>query len=376
MNLTSRLADFVFRFRWPVLTLGVLVTLVLGVLSMKLETDTRIAYSLPRQGRETLAYYDRLYQGTIPMILHIEWQPDVGVGRDEVIGVLQQVHQLLGQSDVMSEPLSLLSVLELFPIAEKEGPVAAFGELRFWPEEARDLRDLAIDFEDRSMYVYVRCQDAGTATIADDLSMFAAGFEEISEQYPAFSFRILNSTIMSAPVANKLVADLMRSLLFAIPITLVIVAFALRSAYYGFAGLLPNVFPMVALAAALVMFQQPLLLVGAVVFTISFGIAVDDTIHVLANFKKSYAESGDAAQAIHEVYHKVGGALISSTLILLAGMGVVMLSRTTMVRTFGAMFCITLAFALVADLVLLPAVLACFPPKRPMAPSLEEMPEG
>ena len=101
---------------------------------------------------------------------------DAGVQRADVISVLQKVHAILDNSNITGPPISLLSVLQMFPSEGEDSLEAKMSELRHWPKEARDLKDLAIDFQDRSMHVYLRCQDAGTARISHDLDSFESGF--------------------------------------------------------------------------------------------------------------------------------------------------------------------------------------------------------
>ncbi len=361
---TLWLAKLVTAHRWAFFIGGLVATILLAVCATRLHSDSRLAYALPSAAEKSLRYSDEKFGGTIPVILHVEWAQGAKVTSKEIIAALESLHHALAKSKNMSPAMSLLNVLQLYPESATHGPAAAFRELKYWPARARDARDLAIDLKKRSMYVYLRSRDAGSHALSLDLKAFGKAHQELRKEHPEFTFRLLRSVVTSSPVANQIVSDLMLSMMLAVPVTLVIIALSLGSSYYGFVAFLPNTFPMFALAASLVLCGQPLLLVGAVVFTFSFGVAVDDTIHVLNNFKDQYSGGGDVTEAIAAVYQKVGGALVASTLILFAGMGVVLLSHTLLVRAFGALFCVALAFALVADLLILPATLACFPPKR------------
>ncbi len=372
----SRLADLVISHRWAFFFGGVAFTILLAALTTQLHSDSHLADALPEHARQALVYSDDKFDGTIPILLRVEWAEDAKVTQGQIIGALEDVSHALDESHHMSPPLSLINVLRLFPEGAENGPQAAFHELKHWPARARNERDLAIDFKNRSMYVYLRSKDVGSHAISKDLADFEKARQSLVEKYPGFSFRLLDSLATSSPVTNEIVSDLMMSMTLAVPVTLGIVAAAFGSPYFAAVALLPNVFPMFALAATLVVCGQPLLLVGAVVFTFSFGVAVDDTIHVLSSFKRISEDEPDVAQVIAAVYKKVGGALVASTLILTVGMGVVVLSRTLLVRAFGVMFCIALAFALVADLIILPATLACFPRKFRKSKTETEPSEG
>ncbi len=95
-----------------------------------------------------------------------------------------------------------------------------------------------------------------------------------------------------------------------------------------------------------------------------FGIAVDDTIHTITAFNRKLDAGQSVRDAIINAYRDLGDAVISTTLILIGGLGVVLLGQSYFTRMFGVMFCIGLAWAVVGDLIILPALLACFPGKK------------
>lgn len=94
-------------------------------------------------------------------------------------------------------------------------------------------------------------------------------------------------------------------------------------------------------------------------FTVCLGIAVDDTIHFLTRYAEERDSSpGDDANAvISRAFTGVGSALIMTTIILVVGFVAVMFSESRDHRVFASMGAITIAAALFADLVFLPAML-------------------
>ena len=111
-------------------------------------------------------------------------------------------------------------------------------------------------------------------------------------------------------------------------------------------------------AAFLVVTGQYLEFVSVCAFTICLGIAVDDTIHFLTRYKAELQKTDDEHEAIRASFIGVGTALIMTTLVLLAGFVTVAFGDSREVRIFASMAGITIASALLGDLLFLPALLA------------------
>jgi len=95
----------------------------------------------------------------------------------------------------------------------------------------------------------------------------------------------------------------------------------------------------------------------AVIFTIAFGIAVDDTIHFLARLKIEAAESGSLRSLIHTTLEKTGRSMILTSVILIAGFGTLTFSDFESTQYMGYLVSLTIGLALVTDLLFLPALM-------------------
>jgi len=146
-------------------------------------------------------------------------------------------------------------------------------------------------------------------------------------------------------------------------IILVVMGLAYRSLRIGLISVIPNLFPLAVTASLLVLLGRPLEITSVCAFTICLGIAVDDTIHFLSRFRYELAVDGDVNAAIQRSFVRVGTALILSSVVLVSGFGTVLTSQMPGHQVFAGMACATIAAALVGDLVILPAILACFTPR-------------
>ncbi|MBK9733761.1 MAG: MMPL family transporter [Saprospiraceae bacterium] len=98
----------------------------------------------------------------------------------------------------------------------------------------------------------------------------------------------------------------------------------------------------------------------AIMFTIIFGIVVDDTIHFLTRYKICIAEGLDNKMAIRKTLRETGKAIIFTSIILFFGFFNMIFSTNPPTFTVGILISITLLSALVCDLLLLPALINNF----------------
>jgi hypothetical protein len=104
--------------------------------------------------------------------------------------------------------------------------------------------------------------------------------------------------VPSNPAGQRRRPDLVNSLFLSVVVTIVIIGLALRSVRFGLIALLPNIFPIAALAATMLLLGIPMLAIVATVSVICVGIAVDDTIRVLTVFGRLHREVVPTQEAI------------------------------------------------------------------------------
>jgi len=154
-------------------------------------------------------------------------------------------------------------------------------------------------------------------------------------------------------IINMLVAAF--GALLAISVILII---SLKRIDIGLISLLPNIIP------ATMAFGLWGLLVGeiglglSVVVSMTLGIVVDDTVHFISKYLRARKDFGmDKEQAIQHAFTTVGPAMWTTTIALVAGFLVLMLSDYRMSADMGLLSAITISIALIMDFLLLPAIL-------------------
>jgi len=150
-----------------------------------------------------------------------------------------------------------------------------------------------------------------------------------------------------------------KSMLGATGIAMVLIALCLgavlRSAKFGLISLLPNAIPAVlAFGIWAVVVGQAGLAVSAIA-AMTLGIIVDDTVHFLSKYLRARREAGlSPADAVRHAFETVGGALVTTSVVLIAGFLVLARSSFRINWEMGTLSALTIALALAADLLFLP----------------------
>jgi predicted RND superfamily exporter protein len=153
------------------------------------------------------------------------------------------------------------------------------------------------------------------------------------------------------------VNDLLGSLFVAVVIIFLLLAFFFRSVRLGLLSIPPNLIPLVATMAYMVWREIPLNVSTVIIFSISLGLAVNGTIHVLARFREEMHRGMGREAALVQAARGTGRAIVISCITLMAGFAVLLLSSFVPVRNFGELIAVTIGGCLVATLIVLPPLL-------------------
>nr|WP_255714549.1 MMPL family transporter [Pelagibacterium xiamenense] len=177
--------------------------------------------------------------------------------------------------------------------------------------------------------------------------------------------------VLSAAASTDMIGTLQMSLALAVLLSIVLIGVAFRSWKLSLAAIIPNSMPILFTELVLYSSGVHLQFTTVISLTVAFGIAVDDTIHFLAHYARARERGETIAEAVDTTLDRVGPALIATTLILVVGCSVLMVSVLPQVAMFGMLSIITLLAALVGDLIVLPAILIggarLFAPRRELS---------
>lgn len=170
-------------------------------------------------------------------------------------------------------------------------------------------------------------------------------------------YKLTGTPVIIDEAGRHVSENIVIGLLFAFVLIGISMAILFKSIKMGFISLVPNMFPILLTAGYIGFAGIALNMSTAIVFTIAFGIAVDDTIHFLSRFKQEMGQGRTNLFALRRTFISTGKAIIITSIILLGGFGSLIFSNFLSTFYIGLFVCMTLVFAVITDLTLLPMML-------------------
>lgn len=303
---------------------------------------------LPRGSNslETSQQIDEGVGGVAPVYIRVPLQGGLNEMSDGDFELIERVHALAEDHFGKGKVISAASFRHYsdsgFSRQQILGAVGPFMQRRFVTEDGTQAMITAFS---------PTAEDAGQTqavieALRADLDIAGLTDAEIS------GFRVL-----TAYATLSMITMLQQSLGLAILISVALIGIAFRSWKMALVSLIPNALPILLTELFLYSSGIHLQLTTVISLTVAFGMAVDDTIHFLAHYTRARERGAAIAEAVDSTLDRVGPALIATTMILVAGCAVLMVSALPQVALFGFLTVITLLAALIGDLIVLPALL-------------------
>ncbi len=357
----SGVIDFVLPRKRLVSLIAIVSTIILILVSATLRPDERLSSALPASSEPAiaLAKLDKAMHGLERAYVRIHWSKDVAADSPEVMQVVKKVDDMLAKEPLLGSAVSIRQLVDALP---GEGP----------PETRMSMLELLLPPFKRVFYepelrhtsVNFRVRDLGISQYNPVFNRMIEGMGMIMKEHPKFRIEAGGNAFRRWENLYKIVIDLAFSLGTASLIIFAILAIVYRSLRIGLISFVPNLFPLAFAGMFLVVTGQSLEVVAVCAFTVCLGIAVDDTIHFLTRFEEERAICDSEDEAIRKAFTGVGTALIMTTIVLVSGFATVLMSDSRDHFIFASMGAITIAAALFADLIFLPALLSQFAKKK------------
>lgn len=221
----------------------------------------------------------------------------------------------------------------------------------------KEVLNTMIDSTGQYLLISGTLPDAGNVEISRRRDLLN---EYLDTRSQSIKYRVTGSAFL----IDKNMGYLAKSMVLGLGLSILIVAFIMgfiyKSARVLIISIIPNVVPLILIAGIMGFVGVELKTSTAIIFTIAFGIAVDDTIHFLGKFKYEISKGKSKMYALKRSYMTTGKAMILTSLILCSGFLLLVMSNFVGTIYMGILLCITLLFALIIDLTLLPVLLMLF----------------
>ena len=320
--------------------------------------------------RKDYEYFDENFMGLRPYELAVEVKDESKLITDyEVLQEINKVEEFVIDNYNLPLTFSIISVLKIANRTEHGGQLKYY---KFPTEEEAISYIERFEKFDKSNRLAVLIDSTKKhgriASSIGDIGMIKVN--KLNDNFFKFLKEEINTDLVdfkitgTAHLLDRNMSNLSRSLFWglglAVGIVSILMGFLFRSIKMVLIALIPNVLPLVMLGAMLGFAGVELKVSTALVFTISFGIAVDDTIHFMSKLKLELNKGKTLMMALRRTFLSTGRAIVLTTLILTAGFLMLMFSDFLGTFYIGLLISSTLLFALVADLFFLPVLLILF----------------
>ena len=322
--------------------------------------------------RHDLVYVDYKFMeqefgGVVPLDIIIDTKKKNGVNSPKTLKKIDQLQTALRSHDILSRSFSIVDFVKFAKQGFFNGNAEMFSlptrQERTWiasymPKgQNKDLLKSIVDSNQQQALVIVQVADIDAPEMKAflvDLDVIIADIFDPED----YEITVTGASIKFAKATDYLVKNLIISLALAIVVVSIIMAFLFGSARMVFISIVPNLIPLLLTGGIMGLFGIPLKPSTILVFSIAFGISVDDTIHFLAKYRQELRYNNwNISKSVIISLRETGVSMFYTSIVLLAGFSIFMASEFGGSQALGLLVGITLFFAMFANLVILPSFL-------------------
>ena len=210
--------------------------------------------------------------------------------------------------------------------------------------------------------IYGKMNDIGAVKMREFINE-TSDWAENNIRKEIVSYQFTGSSLLMDNNNLLLVKSMTQSLLIAFAFVSLIMVLLFKSIRYVLISLIPNIFPLIFVGGILGFFFIEITGSMALIFTLGFVIAIDDTIHFLSKFRYELGKNNEPELALKNTLLTTGKAIIITSLILSVGYISIIFSESRESFFHGILISITLIVASITDLLLLPMLIRKFTKK-------------
>lgn len=235
-------------------------------------------------------------------------------------------------------------------------------ELLLFENSGSDDLENLVDSELRTARLTLRLpwRDAGAYTVLVD-EVEQRVDEAFGDQAET---RVTGLMMIFARTLDAMMSSMVQSYSIAAVVISLMMMLLVGHIRLGLVSMIPNLLPITMVLGLMGLTGMPLDAFTMLIGSIALGLAVDDTVHFMHNFQRYYRRSGDSVEAISHTLHTAGRAMVVTTIVLGLGFFIFMRSEMNNIFNFGLLTGLAIILALLADLLLAPALMTMIFGKR------------
>lgn len=315
-----------------------------------------------------LKFFEQNFHGLMPLEIMIDTRKPQGVMQLTTFQKIDQLEKKLKQYPELSTPTSLLDLLKFSKQAfyngsEKYYSIPNNREKNFILQYAQsgeknaEMLHSFLDSDRQITRISIRVKDVGTKRMEQLYEDFNADLDSIFTP-DKYDVLVTGSSVTSFKGTQYLLKNLFTSLGLAIFLISMFMAIMFSSPRMVIMSLTPNVIPLIFTAALMGFTGIPIKASTILVFSIAFGISVDNTIHFLAKYRQELnLTNWDIRKSVVLALRETGMSMVYTSVVLFFGFGIFSISSFGGTQAMGILVSITLLVAVTSNLILLPSLL-------------------
>ncbi|QYA24451.1 MMPL family transporter [Gramella sp. MT6] len=349
-------------------SVALLAASIIGIYTIKISGS--ILEDMPHNTTfyKDIKFFESEFDGVMPLEILIDTKRPKGVMKLSTLKRMDELESFIQDIPELSKPLSVNRLVKYSKQAYYNGnpkyyQLPSSQERNFIMPYAKSLSSSEglmqsyVDSTGQYARITTFMKDVGTEKmeeIENDL------LPQIKKIFPEerYDVSITGKALLFQKGTNYLVRNLIISLGLAIVLIAILMAWMFRSFRMIIISLVPNLLPLLVTAGVMGFLGVPIKPSTILVFSIAFGISVDDTIHFLAKYRQELkANNWKIKRSVYAALKETGVSMFYTSIVLFFGFSVFMISSFGGTVALGGLVSATLLFAMLANLLLLPSLL-------------------
>ena len=347
--------------------------ILLGIFGMtKMHTSGKMVDDLPSSDPvyKDLKYFESNFKGVMPFEISIDTKKKNGVMQLKNVKKIDQLQDSVMKLPYFSRPLSVAELVKYAKQSYYNGNEAKYslpsqqesGFILAYLPGKNDVKKnnpmhAFIDSSKQITRISFQMADVGLKEMKEILAQIKPDVDSIFDK-EKYNVHITGNSVVFTKGTEFLIKNLLQSVIFAIILISIIMAMLFSSFRMILISMIPNLIPLVLVAGMMGFAGIPVKPSTIIIFSIALGIAVDNAIHYLSRYRfELKMRNWNIAESAIAALRENGGSMLSSSLVLVCGFCIFMLSGFGGTQALGILISITLFISLFCNSILLPALL-------------------
>ncbi|MFK5959462.1 MAG: MMPL family transporter [Lutibacter sp.] len=315
-----------------------------------------------------ILFFEEEFGGIMPLEIVVDTKTEKGVMKLSTLKRMNKLDETIDEIPQLSKSISILNLVKYSKQAFYGGNPKYYqlptNQEKNWilsytknSSSNNNLMKNFVDSTGRYARITTFMKDIGT----DKMALIEERLQQkIDKEFPKEKYNVTmtGKALVFLKGTNFLINNLIVSLSLAIFLIAIFMAFLFRSFRMILISLIPNIFPLLITAGLMGYLGVPIKPSTILVFSIAFGISVDDTIHFLAKYRQELKENNwRIKQSVYNALRETGVSMFYTSIVLFFGFLVFTVSSFGGTIALGGLVSITLLFAMISNLLLLPSLL-------------------